>query len=562
MARTLLRRTKSNPVLPGDAGVGKTAIVEALAQRIAAGNVRPELRDLRIVEIPVAALVAGTQYRGEFEPRLRQLVAEVRGDPRIVLFFDEVHTLLGAGAAEGAPLDAANILKPALARGEVRCIGATTFEEYRRHVEGDAALARRFQPLAVGEPSPGEALAILRQLAPRFAQHHGVRIDDAALDAAVRLAVSYLPERRLPDKAIDLLDEACARVRLRTLRPSEGGQAAIGADDVAAALADWTGIAAGRLMADERQQLRAMEDLLAQRVFGQAEAVAAVARVLRLARTGLKDPNRPVGVLLFLGPTGVGKTEMARAVADVLYGDPDWLSRFDMSEYGEAHTVSRLIGAPPGYVGHDEPGQLSEALRRRPQSVVLFDEIEKAHPQVLDLFLQLVDAGRLTDARGHVVDGRQALFIVTSNLGTTILPPPRPIGFVKAAPPAAAPGGLVATLAEALRPEFINRVDAIVPFLPLGLPDLERIAQRLLHDLAQRAAAQGVALDVAPAAVAVLAALGLDPAFGARPLRRAVERLVAEPLAQLLLRDRPPAAVRVAIDADAEVVVAPADDAL
>ncbi|MDI7277125.1 MAG: ATP-dependent Clp protease ATP-binding subunit, partial [Anaerolineae bacterium] len=431
IAQVLARTDKNTPLLIGDAGVGKTAVVEGLAQRIAEGKVPPHLQGRRIVEVQVASLVAGTKYRGELEERLAQLLREA-SQPDVILFLDEIHTLVGAGRGEGTTLDASNIFKPALARGEIRCIGATTLTEFRKTIEKDAALERRFQRIMVEEPSPAETLEILRQTRSRYESHHGVRLLDEALEAAVRLSLAYLPDRHLPDKACDLVDEACVRLRVGSASqwPSQEADKAaeppaVDADAVARVVAEWTGIPVGRLTEPEQERLLRLEELLRERVVGQEEAISAVAQAVRLARAGLKRPGRPVGVFLFAGPTGVGKTELAKALAEVLFGSQEELIRLDMSEYMEAHSVSRLVGAPPGYVGYDEGGQLTGALRRKPYAVVLMDEIEKAHQNIFDLFLQLFDDGRLTDAQGRLADGRNAIFILTCNVASELVGRPR-----------------------------------------------------------------------------------------------------------------------------------------
>jgi ATP-dependent Clp protease ATP-binding subunit ClpB len=617
--QVLSRRTKNNPVLIGDPGVGKTAIAEGLAQRIVAGDVPEGLKGKRVWALDIGALLAGSKYRGEFEERLKAVLTEIRNaEGEIVLFIDELHTIVGAGAAEGA-VDAANMLKPMLARGELRCIGATTLDEYRKHIEKDAALERRFQPIFVGQPSVADTIAILRGLKERYEAHHGVAIRDAALVAAAVLSDRYISDRQLPDKAIDLIDEAASRLRMeidsspieldeadRRVRQLEIELAAmkkeskevreplerelaeakarrdelaarwakekealarvsevtreidelrleaeraeragdlervaeirygrlpelqkeleerpqiespmvkeeVDEDDVATVVARWTGIPVDRLLEGETEKLIHMEDRLHERVVGQQDAVSAVANALRRARTGLQDPNRPIGSFVFLGPTGVGKTELARALAEFMFDDERALVRLDMSEYQERHTVARLIGAPPGYVGYDEGGQLTEAVRRRPYSVVLLDEIEKAHVEVFDVLLQILDDGRLTDGHGRTVDFRNTVIVMTSNIRSAD------------------------QLLEFFRPEFLNRIDEIVEFHALSRDQLGEIVELQLHRLRERLAERELSLELTPAAKEAVAEAGWDPSFGARPLKRALQRLVENPLALRLL---------------------------
>ena len=591
--QVLSRRTKNNPVLIGEPGVGKTAVAEGLAQKIAAAEVPDELMDKRLLSLDLSAMVAGTKYRGEFEERVKALLDEVRREGNVILFLDELHTIVGAGSAEGA-VDAANILKPALGRGELRVVGATTLAEYRRYIEKDAALERRFQPITVGEPTEEQALAILRALRPRYESHHRLKISDEALAAAVTLSRRYITGRFLPDKAVDLMDEAASRVRMGTrpdspeLRAMEAKaaeaerdraaavaeqnyeraamlrdvehscreqaeqerealrraqrekQRTVGEEDVAAVVSAWTGVPVTRLTEDEGERLLRLEDTLHARVVGQDEAVREVARALRRARAGLRDPKRPVGSFLFLGPTGVGKTELCRALADAVFGDEEALVRLDMSEYMERHTVSRLVGAPPGYVGYDEGGQLTEKVRRRPWSVVLFDEIEKAHEDVWNLLLQILEDGVLTDAQGRRVDFRNTVLVMTSNVGAkAITSSAAKLGFAQAED---GDGGfarvketVMAELRATFKPEFLNRIDSTVVFRRLSRADVSAIARRMLKATVQRAAALGVTLTVEDAAVERIADEGFDPLYGARPLRRVIRAEVEDAVAELLL---------------------------
>lgn len=543
MVRTLQRDTKNNPLLLGDAGVGKSAIVEGLAWRISQGRSLP---GRRLVQLQVADLVAGTKYRGELEERLRGILAEVSAHPEVILFIDEIHTLVGAGGGREA-LDAANIFKPPLARGDLRLIGATTVEEYRRHLEKDAALERRFQPLMVEEPAPEEAEEILRQgLRRRLEERHQVSIEEAALRAAVALSARHLPHRRLPDKAIDLLDEACALVATPELSVQPGQEAGGGlvtAETVARVLAAWTGIPAGDLSGDERQRLLAMAGALRERVVGQDEACEAVAQAVQRARAGLKPPGRPVAVLLFVGPTGVGKTALAMATAAFLYGGDRTLVRLDMSEFTEKHTVSRLIGAPPGYVGHEDEGQFTGALRRRPSCMVLLDEVEKAHPEVLNLFLQVFEDGRLTDSKGRTVQATEVLFVMTSNVGQERRLGLRPEESEEQAE------GLEAALRRTFRPELLNRVDDVIPFRSLGLKEVREIARLMLGDVEERLKAREIeALHVSETALDLLCADGFSETFGARELRRVITRQVEDPLAGMLLRGQLRRGHEVAVD--------------
>jgi ATP-dependent Clp protease ATP-binding subunit ClpC len=598
----LCRRIKNNPCLVGEAGVGKTAIAEGLAQRIIRDDIPEPLKDKRIVALDLPGLVAGTKYRGEFEERMKRVMDEVRrASGEVVLFVDELHTLVGAGAAEGA-IDASNILKPALARGELQCIGATTMDEFRKYIERDAALARRFQPVQVKEPSVDETIEILQGLRERYETHHQVTIGEDALVAAARLSDRYITDRFLPDKAIDLIDEASSRVRLRYAMPPvqlrelkselekvekeyrslpeqdqylraypirekkkdlqseierierewrerrEGAQIAVSEDEVAQIVQSWTGIPVTRLVEAETTKLLRMEEELHKRVIGQDEAVIAVARAVRRARAGVKDPKKPTGSFIFLGPTGVGKTELARALAQFLFDSEDALIRIDMSEYSERFNVSRLVGAPPGYIGHEEGGQLTEAVRRKPYSVVLLDEIEKAHPEVFNILLQVLDDGRLTDSQGRTIDFKNAVIIMTSNVGAREIGERTMIGF---APPDREKGGqqterqyesmrnrVMEELKRAFRPEFLNRIDDVIVFHPLTREQIHQIVDLMLSAVNKQLLQQGMDLHVSEQVKDILATEGWDPNYGARPLRRAVQRLVEDPLSEEVLLGR------------------------
>jgi ATP-dependent Clp protease ATP-binding subunit ClpC len=587
----LSRRTKNNPVLIGEAGVGKTAIVEGLAQRITDGDVPQTLEGKRVIQLDLAGLVAGTRYRGDFEERLRKVIDEIQESGEgLIVFLDEIHTLVGAGGGgDGGSMDASNMLKPALARGRLRVVGATTLDEYRKHIEKDAALARRFQPVMVGEPSVEDTVAILRGLRDNYEAHHQVRITDEALSAAAELSDRYITDRFLPDKAIDLIDQAGARVRLRVKTPSpsvkeleqrleqlsrdrdqavaaenyekaselrdqiasvreqlsaagttETGVPNVTGADIADVVARATGIPVSQLTEEERERLLRLEGHLHEHVIGQDDAVAAVSEAVRRSRAGLGDPDRPVGSFLFLGPTGVGKTELARSLAEALFGDSDRMIRLDMSEFQERHTVSRLVGAPPGYVGYDEAGQLTEAVRRRPYSVVLLDEIEKAHPDVFNVLLQVLDDGRLTDSQGRTVSFKNTVLIMTSNLGSEIINgTKRTVGFGTGdagwSPDQELRDKLDRRLREQLRPEFINRIDEIIIFRQLETEQLRRITEMMLEETRRRLHAQDVRIELTTAAVDWLADKGFQPEFGARPLRRTIQRELDNRLSSLLL---------------------------
>ena len=595
--RILSRKTKNNPCLIGEPGVGKTAIAEGLARKIAMGDVPDNLLDKRILSLDLSGMVAGTKYRGEFEERIKKVMEEVKRAGNVILFIDELHTIVGAGSAEGA-VDAANIIKPALGRGEIQVIGATTLNEYRRYIEKDAALERRFQPVQVGEPSQEATLEILKGLREKYEQHHKLQITDEALDAAVKLSARYINDRFLPDKAIDLMDEAASRVRMETeeispeLKSLEEKIAAlakdkeaaiekqdyetaaklrdiekdyqeqvemerekrrknntqhrpVNADDIAAVVAGWTGIPVTRLTEDEGTRLLHMEDTLHERVVGQDEAVKAVARAIRRGRVGLKDPKRPIGSFLFLGPTGVGKTELCKSLAEAMFGDENAMIRIDMSEYMERHTVSRLIGSPPGYVGHEEGGQLTEKVRRKPYSVVLFDEIEKAHEDVWNILLQLLDDGRITDSQGRTVDFKNTVIVMTSNIGARSLTAMgSKLGFSaeeRDSDPDAekkfetAREQVMAELRQTFRPEFLNRIDDIIVFRPLTEEDIREVARRMLKTVSARMETMGIHLDASDEAVAELAKEGFDPKYGARPLRRAIQSKVEDAVAEKML---------------------------
>lgn len=596
VVQILSRRTKNNPCLIGEPGVGKTAIAEGLARKIAMGDVPEDLLDKRLLSLDLSGMVAGTKYRGEFEERIKKVLSEVKKDGNIILFIDEVHTIVGAGSAEGA-VDAANIIKPALGRGEIRCLGATTLNEYRKYIEKDAALERRFQPVQVQEPAPEAALEILRGLREKYELHHNLQITDEALEAAVSLSTRYINDRFLPDKAIDLMDEAASRVRMEEeelspeIKSLEEKIAALAKDkdaaitkqdfetaaqlrdieknyqdqldmerehrrknrcqhrpvqeeDIASVVAEWTGIPVTRLTEDESQRLLRMEELLHERVVGQEEAVTAVAKAIRRSRVGLKDPKRPIGSFLFLGPTGVGKTELCKSLAEAMFGDENAMIRIDMSEYMERHTVSRLIGSPPGYVGHEEGGQLTEKVRRKPYAVILFDEIEKAHEDVWNVLLQILDDGRITDSQGRTVDFKNTVIVMTSNIGAkSLTAASAKLGFSTEKTDdddnekafERAKELVVNELRQTFRPEFLNRIDETIVFRALTEADIQEVARRMLKTVSGRMESMGIHLDASNDAVAELAREGFDPKYGARPLRRAIQNKVEDAVAEKLL---------------------------
>jgi ATP-dependent Clp protease ATP-binding subunit ClpC len=586
----LIRRTKNNPVIIGEAGVGKTAIAEGLAQKIAAGDVPDSLKNKRVVALDMAAMVAGAKFRGEFEERLKAVMDEIRqAGGEIILFIDEMHTVVGAGAAEGA-IDASNMLKPALARGELRCVGATTLDEYREHIEKDKALERRLQPLFIDEPSVECTIEMLHALRPRYEAHHKIKIDDSALEAAAQLSKRYISDRYLPDKAIDLIDEAAsklhidmesapaevkdldkqvqqllneeeaafqrgdyenaARLKAERLRTEDEYNKAKGewvkrekidsvvdAEDIAELISKWTGVPVSRMLEEEADKLVHMEERIHERIVDQEEAVSAVSEAIRRGRAGLKDPKRPVGSFIFLGPTGVGKTELAKALAQFLFDDEDALIRIDMSEYTEKHTVSRLIGAPPGYVGFEEAGQLTEAIRRRPFRVILFDEVEKAHPEVFNILLQVLEDGRLTDGHGRTVDFRNTVVIMTSNLGTEEFQR-QAIGFTRQekSERQRLQTAVETSLKRTFRPEFLNRIDDIIIFQPLTEDDLKQIVILLINEVRKRLSDRHIDLELDDKAKSWLLKEGFDPSFGARPLRRAIQRHLENPLSNRILK--------------------------
>ena len=616
----LSRRTKNNPVLIGESGVGKTAIAEGLAQRIVNGNVPEILRNKRIISLSISSMLAGAKYRGEFEERLKKAIDEVQKHDDMIIFIDEIHTLVGAGATEGA-MDAANILKPALARGEFQVIGATTLDEYKKHIEKDAALERRFQPVLVGEPSEEDALEILKGLRDRYEAFHKAKITDEALEAAVSLSSRYITDRFLPDKAIDVVDEAASKVRMKVFSAApdvkaletqladvkKEKEAAVTAqefekaaemrdeekriekeindkkkaakensdaklvvtdEDIASVVAQWTGIPVSKIAQEESESLLHLEEELHKRVIGQDEAVVAVSKAVRRARAGLKDPKRPIGSFLFLGPTGVGKTELARALAVALFGDETAMIRLDMSEYMEKHTVSRLVGAPPGYVGYEEGGQLTDAVRRKPYSVILLDEVEKAHADFFNILLQVLDDGRLTDSQGRTVDFRNTVIIMTSNLGAKALRKDSPeLGFLAARKADSntedtngvnfkeAKKSVMDSVKRHFRPEFLNRIDEMIVFHALTSNDLKQIVTILMDTVVKRLGDMGLSLEISPAAMDLLVKEGSDFSMGARPLKRAIQRLIEDPISDLILQGNAPEGAIIKADVEDEHIV-------
>ncbi|MDY2768652.1 MAG: ATP-dependent Clp protease ATP-binding subunit [Eubacteriales bacterium] len=592
IVQILSRRTKNNPVLIGEPGVGKSSIVEGLAQKIIDGNIPEILRGKRVVSLDLPGMLAGAKYRGEFEERLKNTMAEIRRTGNVILFIDELHTIVGAGASEGA-IDAANILKPLLARGEMQCVGATTLREYHKYIEKDAALERRFQPVMVGEPTKEESVEILMGLRERYENHHKVHITDEAIRAAVMLSDRYISDRFLPDKAIDLIDEAASRVRIRTFAAppdmkekekrvaeldEETRQAVkdenfekaadlrdqkkrllkemedarrdwelkreervetVGEEEVAEIVSLWTGIPVTRMTEDEATRLMHMEEILHKRVVGQDEAIKAVARAVRRARAGLKDPNRPIGSFIFLGPTGVGKTELCKALGEALFGDEDSLIRIDMSEYMEKYSVSRMIGSPPGYVGYEEGGQLTEKVRRKPYCILLLDEVEKAHPDVFNILLQILEDGRLTDGQGRIVDFKNCVVVMTSNAGAHAIGRQRAVGFGSAFDDErsyeAMKESIMGEVKKIFRPEFINRVDEIIVFHSLEQEHIDKIAMLMMDNVARRLKERGIDLEITPEAARTVARAGYDLQYGARPLRRAIQRLVEDALSEEIL---------------------------
>lgn len=616
----LSRRTKNNPVLIGEPGVGKTAIAEGLAQRIVNGNVPEILRNKRIISLSISSMLAGAKYRGEFEERLKKAIDEVQKYDDMIIFIDEVHTLVGAGATEGA-MDAANILKPALARGEFQVIGATTLDEYKKHIEKDAALERRFQPVLVGEPSEEDALEILKGLRDRYEAFHKAKITDEALEAAVSLSSRYITDRFLPDKAIDVVDEAASKVRMKVFstapdvkaletqladvkkekeaavtaqefekaaemrdeekriekeindkkkaaKENSDAKLVVNDEDIASVVAQWTGIPVSKIAQEESESLLHLEEELHKRVIGQDEAVVAVSKAVRRARAGLKDPKRPIGSFLFLGPTGVGKTELARALAVALFGDETAMIRLDMSEYMEKHTVSRLVGAPPGYVGYEEGGQLTDAVRRKPYSVILLDEVEKAHADFFNILLQVLDDGRLTDSQGRTVDFRNTVIIMTSNLGANALRKSSPeLGFLAAKKSDIASGAsnevnfkeakksVIDAVKRHFRPEFLNRIDEMIVFHALTSNDLKQIVTILMDTVVKRLGDMGLSLEISPAAMDMLVKEGTDFSMGARPLKRAIQRLIEDPISDLILQGNAPEGAIIKADVEVEHIV-------
>ena len=566
LARVLSQERRSNAILVGDPGVGKTCVVEGLAQWLSGPNAPRNLASKRLVEVPIFSIVAGTKYRGEFEQRLEALIAEATSSDDIIIFFDEIHNLLGAGGTEGGNMDAADILKPALGRGDFCCIGATTTSEYGQYIEKDAALERRFQKIWVDEPTRNEAAEIIKGLKSRFEEHHGREIGDNAIEAAVELSMRYLPDLRLPDKAIDLIDQACARGRIITISHHDDlfELQSVSREDIAAVVAERCRLPVERLTEDETQRLLHMEDELRTRVMGQDHALREVSNAVRTARAGLKDQRRPIGVFMFAGATGTGKTELAKALAEFLFIDENRLVRIDMSEYQESHTISRLIGAPPGYVGYEEEGQLTGPVRTNPYSVVLFDEVEKAHPKVLDIFLQIFDEGRLTDSRGRRVSFAETIVIMTSNLGAQAQGPARRIGFDLGGGGAEASGSehgeydqrIIEAIRTSLRPELVNRIRNVVVFHPLNESAVRQIIDKILSGLRGMLQDRRIEIRLTPAAYSTLIDRGFDPRFGAREMERTVDRLIVQPLSDAILGGRLPDGTVVDIDArDGELLV-------
>jgi ATP-dependent Clp protease ATP-binding subunit ClpC len=609
----LCRRTKNNPCLIGDPGVGKTAIAEGLAQKIVEGNIPEILKDKRVVTLDLSSMIAGAKYRGEFEDRLKKVMEEIRKSGNVILFIDEIHTIIGAGAAEGA-IDASNILKPALARGEIQCIGATTIDEYRKHIEKDAALERRFQPIMVGEPTKEEAILILKGLRDKYEAHHRAKITDEAIEAAVNLSDRYITERYLPDKAIDLMDEAASKVRIENMiappdmkeleeslqKVTKEKEDAIRVQDfekaaqlrdhekdlkdklenlksdwktkkqvstltvdeaeIAAVVSKWTNIPVRKLTEKESERLLKLEDILHNRVIGQNEAVKSISRAVRRARVGLKDPNRPIGSFIFLGPTGVGKTELSKALAEAMFGDENSMIRIDMSEYMEKHAVSRLVGSPPGYVGYDEGGQLTEKVRRNPYSVVLFDEIEKAHPDVFNILLQILEDGRLTDGKGKTVNFKNTIIIMTSNVGASTIRKQKTLGFAinddkSESEYEQMKENVMEELKRSFRPEFLNRIDDIIVFHKLKEEDLEKIVSLMLDSVTERLKSQNIDISFDKKSQKFLAKEGFDTVYGARPLRRTITKTVEDKLAEEILKGSIEKGDKVLVSVDKEQLI-------
>ncbi|SDL23766.1 ATP-dependent Clp protease ATP-binding subunit ClpC [Clostridium cochlearium] len=609
----LCRRTKNNPCLIGDPGVGKTAIAEGLAQKIVEGNIPEILKDKRVVTLDLSSMIAGAKYRGEFEDRLKKVMEEIRKSGNVILFIDEIHTIIGAGAAEGA-IDASNILKPALARGEIQCIGATTIDEYRKHIEKDAALERRFQPIMVGEPTKEEAILILKGLRDKYEAHHRAKITDEAIEAAVNLSDRYITERYLPDKAIDLMDEAASKVRIENMiappdmkeleenlqKVTKEKEDAIRVQDfekaaqlrdhekdlkdklenlksdwktkkqvstltvdeaeIAAVVSKWTNIPVRKLTEKESERLLKLEEILHNRVIGQNEAVKSISRAVRRARVGLKDPNRPIGSFIFLGPTGVGKTELSKALAEAMFGDENNMIRIDMSEYMEKHAVSRLVGSPPGYVGYDEGGQLTEKVRRNPYSVVLFDEIEKAHPDVFNILLQILEDGRLTDGKGKTVNFKNTIIIMTSNVGASTIRKQKTLGFAinddkSESEYEQMKENVMEELKRSFRPEFLNRIDDIIVFHKLKEEDLEKIVSLMLDSVTERLKSQNIDISFDKKSQKFLAKEGFDTVYGARPLRRTITKTVEDKLAEEILKGSIEKGDKVLVSVDKEQLI-------